>query len=92
MQTAFFSLIVQIIAKNSLFEMEFTKKSDWYNQGVIIKTPYFGGKLEPPDMFLDDLWWNTAEEINSIFKNRIQVKPNPLVLKAQQIFRDALKK
>ena len=41
-------------------------------------------------MFLDDLWWNLASEIESISKRRIEVKPT-MVLKAEQIFRDALK-
>lgn len=49
------------------------------------------------EMFRDDLWWNTAPEIESN-ANRIEVKPNlnpipnPMVLKAEQIFRNALKK
>lgn len=43
-------------------------------------------------MFRDDLWWNAAPEFESMHSRRIEVKPNPMVLKAEQIFRDALKK
>jgi hypothetical protein len=44
-------------------------------------------------MFRDDLWWGTAPEIESrLGGNRIEVKPNPMLIKAEQIFRDALKK
>lgn len=48
--------------------------------------------LHPNEMFRDDLWWSTAEEIESMLNRRIEVKPNPMVVKAEQIFRDALKK
>jgi len=48
------------------------------------------------EMFRDDLWWNTAEhdgqQQEQQQQQRIEVKPNPMVLKAEQIFRDALKK
>lgn len=53
-----------------------------------MKTKFFGGQLAPRKMFRDDLWWNTEPEIENI----IEVKPNPMVIKAEQIFRDALKK
>lgn len=60
-----------------------------------MKVNYFGGILHVNEMFRDDLWWNTAAQIDSN-ANRIEVKPkpapNPMVLKAEQIFRDALKK
>lgn len=62
------------------------------NQGVIVKSNYFGGLLETEEMHRDDLWWNSAPEIESIANRRVEVKPNPMVLKAEQIFRDALKK
>lgn len=39
-------------------------------------------------MFRDDLWWNTELELENV----IEVKPNPMVVKAAQIFKDALKK
>lgn len=62
-------------------------------QGVIIKSNYFGESLRPNEMFRDDLWWNSAvPEIESKSNRRIEVKPNPMLLKAEQIFRDALKK
>lgn len=60
-----------------------------------MKSNYFGGLLEPFEMFRDDLWWNAAPYAESM-PNRIEVaptsNPNPMVLKAEQIFRDALKK
>lgn len=43
-------------------------------------------------MFRDDLWWNSAPEIETLPSRRIEVNPNPMILKAEQIFRDALKK
>lgn len=44
-------------------------------------------------MFRDDLWWNIASEIENI-PPIVNVKPNynPMVVKAEQVFRDALKK
>lgn len=62
------------------------------NQGVVVKQNYFGGLLEAEEMHRDDLWWNSAPEIESRANRRVEVKPNPMVLKAEQIFRDALKK
>lgn len=62
------------------------------NQGIVVKSNYFGGLLEADEMHRDDLWWNSAPEIESLANRRIDVKPNPMVLKAEQIFRDALKK
>jgi hypothetical protein len=64
------------------------KRKTLRNKGIIIKTKFFGGQLAPRKMFRDDLWWNTEPEIENI----IEVKPNPMVIKAEQIFRDALKK
>jgi hypothetical protein len=59
------------------------------NKGIILKTKYFGGLLPPRKLFRDDLWWrNVQPEIENI----IEVKPNPMVIKAEEIFRDALKK
>lgn len=54
-----------------------------------MKSAYFGGILDPQDMFFDDLWWSLEKKISI---RRIEVKPNPMFLKAEQIFRDALKK
>lgn len=43
-------------------------------------------------MFRDDLWWNMPTEIE--IPTIVDVKPkfNPMVAKAEQIFKDALKK
>jgi hypothetical protein len=62
------------------------------NEGLIIKTPYFG-LLRPHEMFRDDLWWNTPAEIEKI-PPIVDVMPkhNPMVAKAEQVFKDALKK
>lgn len=62
------------------------------NEGLIIKTPYFG-LLRPNEMFQDDLWWNMPSEIEKI-PPVVDVMPkyNPMVAKAEQVFKDALKK
>jgi hypothetical protein len=63
-------------------------------QGVIIKTEHFG-MLDESEMFRDDLWYNMPdEEVVPVVTSRIQVVPhhNPMVQKAQEVFRDALKK
>lgn len=64
------------------------------NQGVIIKLNYFGGVLSINEMHIDDLWWLVGESQVAPPKlaRQIEVKPNPMVTKAEQIFRDALKK
>lgn len=61
-------------------------------EGAVIKINYLGGKLASSEMFRDDLWWQSAPDSESGYIRRIEVKPNPMVLKAEQIFRDALKK
>lgn len=57
-----------------------------------MRQKYFGGILTPNEMFRDDLWWNAAENLEICKPRRIEVMPNPMVVKAQLIFRDALKK
>lgn len=72
-------------------------------KGMLLKLEYFGGLLKLSNMFSDDLWWNMANDdskpeiLVSQFQpqqRRIEVEPNnnPMVLKAEQIFREALKK
>jgi hypothetical protein len=59
-----------------------------------------GGLLELSEMFRDDLWWTTPDEEDDVKietvanQQRIEVQPNPnpMVLKAEQIFREALTK
>lgn len=62
-----------------------------------------GGILEISEMFRDDLWWNTPEDGDEqenvkietvVSQQRIEVvpNPNPMVTKAEQIFREALTK
>jgi hypothetical protein len=60
-----------------------------------------GGLLELSEMFRDDLWWNMPDEedvkiqtVPVVSQQRIEVipNPNPMVLKAEQIFREALTK
>jgi hypothetical protein len=44
-------------------------------------------------MHNDDLWWIVGDsEVSPPPNRQIEVKPNPMVTKAEQIFRDALKK
>jgi hypothetical protein len=44
-------------------------------------------------MHNDEPWWHVGESAAPPVKNRkVEVKPNPMVTKAEQIFRDALKK
>lgn len=63
-----------------------------------MRAKYLVGLLEPSDMFRDDLWWNMPEEPLPaeilVSQRRIEVEPpkNPMVLKAEQIFREALNK
>lgn len=67
-----------------------------WNQGIIIKSNYFGGILSANEMHNDDLWWhvgeNDAPPPKSNREIEVQPNPNPMVSKAEQIFRDALKK
>lgn len=67
-----------------------------WNQGIVIKSSYFGGVLSINKMHSDDFWWIVGETEIAEPKPRpireIEVKPNPMVIKAEQIFRDALKK
>lgn len=65
-----------------------------YKKGTIINIPFFGAMLKPNEMFLDDLWWKIPSDIE-IRANVIQVIPNtdnPMVLKAEKIFQEALRK
>lgn len=67
------------------------------NEGLIIKTPYFSMLLNPNEihkMFQDDLWWNVPTEIEKIAFRSVVVMPtyNPMVARAEQVFKDALKK
>lgn len=72
-------------------------------KGMLLKLEYFGGLLKLSNMFSDDLWWNMADDdskpeilVSQLQpqQRRIEVEPNnnPMVLKAEQIFREALKK
>jgi hypothetical protein len=65
---------------------------------VVISHEYLGGNLDESEMFRDDIWWNVADEDAPVSQIRIQVQPgpalpqNPMVTKAEEIFRQALKK
>ena len=59
---------------------------------MIVKNKYFTGEngdLEPSEMFTDGLWW-ICEFESSIVEKVVHV--NPMLLKAENIFKDALKK
>lgn len=64
----------------------------FYKKGIVINIPFFGAKLSPNEMFRDDLWWAVPPpeiDISPI----VEVRPtNPMVLKAEKVFQDALKK
>jgi hypothetical protein len=63
------------------------------DKGSLINLPYFGAKLKPNEMFRDDLWWEIGVENESHPVIEVRSNPNnPMVLKAQQVFQEALRK
>lgn len=70
----------------------------------MLRSSQFGGNLEPKQMFKDDIWWNCGDSEDTFDTIIIPVQPNntnspipppptnPMVTKAEEIFRNALKK
>lgn len=50
--------------------------------------------LKPNEMFRDDLWWIVPSEmeIHTVFEVRPNPPNNPMVLKAERVFQEALRK